>query len=912
VTAGRDPDDNRWREIDRIFSAALDRPPEDRMAFVEEASGGDRELADAVAALLRAEHDSEGLFEAPGISASRELLEDLAGRGPEIDRIGRYTIVRELGRGGMGTVYLAEHEGEGFLQRVALKVLRRGVDTDDVLRRFVTERRILASLSHPNIARLQDGGATEDGRPYLVMEYVEGEPITDYCDRQRLTVRKRLELVLEVAEAVQAAHSRLVVHRDLKPSNILVTAEGRVKLLDFGIAKLLDPDTDDERTRTGVYLLTPDHASPEQLRGEAVTTTTDVYQLGVLLFRLLTGRKPYRATGAAAPGSATGLNELADRLDPPRASTVVASGEEADRIAADRDTIPSQLRRTLTGDLDTIIGKALQAEPERRYSSAADLAGDVRRFLEGRTISARPATLGYRTRKFLRRHPWVAPVVASVVAFVAIYIGTLVRHADQLEAQRNVARLEAERAREVQEFLVDLFASADPYGTSDPARSRDITVVEALDLGAERLKTSLTGSPEVRASILAAIARVYQNLGVSDRALPLREEALALQESLYGPASRQVRDSLQQLAAVREELGEQEIAAELRERRLDLALAAEPANPSEVATARIGFGRSLMSESRPEEAEAQFQAVIALAEDGGVPPSDLAEAFRSLADVQGVLGRPDESLASARRAVAMFDEVEGGSSVRGALARGTLAQTLFLLGGYDEADAHYRAAIEGLERTLGPDHIHRLATLSNFAVLRMNQADYAGADELLAEIVRIGERVYGPEHPSVGAYLQNRATALVGLERLDEARAVYERAAEIYRGSLARDNYRRGLPMLSLSRIDLRQDRPEAAEASAREALEVLAVALPEGHYITAVAKCRLAMALAGQGRADEAVPLFERSAASLIETEQVPEYRRECLAATADFYRASGDLDAAARLDAVLQRSDGRVTSRD
>jgi len=901
VTAPGADDLARWHAIDRLFDAALAHPPEERSAFVAAAAGGDGELVGAVETLLRAEAESTGRYEAPALSMAEVFTAATSEHEGAPAAIGPYRIDRELGRGGMGTVFLAERDGDGFRQRVALKVLRRGMDTDDLLRRFVTERRILAALAHPNIARLYDGGATGDGRPYLAMEYVDGEPVTAHCDARRATLRRRLELVLEVAGAVSAAHARLVVHRDLKPSNILVTADGHVKLLDFGIAKLLDPGEGDAgHTRTGQFLLTPDHASPEQLRGEPVTTATDVYQLGVLLFELLTGRAPY----AAPAPSADALAALAGRLEVPKPSTVVTSGTDARQLAAARATTPSHLRRALAGDLDTIIGAATHAEPGRRYASVEALAGDIRRFLDGRPISARPDTLGYRARTFLRRRPWVAPAAVVAAAFAAIYAITQVRHTAALEAERNEATAQAARAQEVQRFMVDLFASADPYTPADAAQGRRITVIEALDLGTERLKGTLTERPVVRASILSAIARVYQNLGAHDRALPLLEEAMALQTAVHGPESREVRDSLTGLAVIRAEGGDPDAAGALHERRLALAEAARPGDPAEIADARVRLGRHLMDRSQFEAAEALFTRVLA-EPASGLPPVVRIEATRALADSLRFRGQAQASEQPARDALALADAALGPSSVAAALARGTLAQTLGALGQVDEANRLFAAAIDTLEVTLGATHTHRLATMSNLSVLRMTVNDFAGAEALLAELVTVGERVHGPRHPAVAGYLQNLATTQLRLGRLADARERYERAATIYRETLGRDNYRRALPLLSLSGLHLTEQRAGAAEAAAREALDVLRTALPAGHAITAVADCRLARALVALGRPDSAAPAFARAIAPLKSASSVPEYRRECLDAAAVFYRSRGNGAEAARLRATLGTPD-------
>ena len=629
-----------------------------------------------MAELLEVEQDSAGQLETPEAGLSRRFVEELAQKPPS-RQIGRYTLVREIGRGGMGSVYLAEHEGDGFRHQVAIKVLRRGVDTEDVLARFVNERRILATLTHPNIAQLHDGGATEDGQPYLVMELVDGETIAAYCDRNRLSVRERLKLVLEVIEAVQAAHAKLVIHRDLKPSNILVTQEGHVKLLDFGIAKLLDPEADAALTRTGAYLLTPDHASPEQLRGEPVTTATDVYQLGLLLFRLLTGATPFR-TGVSV---AARLEELANRIDVPRPSVTVSAAGDLPEVAEVRSTHPSLLRRTLAGDLDTIVCKALQTEPEMRYSSVERLGEDIRRYLAGAPISARPATLAYRTRMFARRNPW-AIAAATVLAIAIALCSSCFRFATPTRSrlERNAAQMEAERAQEVQRFLVDLFASANPYRPADPDVGRQITVVEALDIGAERVEASLGESPEVRATILSTVSGAYQDLGAFERALPLREEALELQRSLYGSASRPVRDSLGNLATIRSEIGDRDAASELHERRLELALAAEPADVTEIADARTRLGLHLWTLTEAEEAEKHLLAAVDLAAGADVMPETVAESTRALATVQRALDRLELSEKTARRAIELAQSTFGEESTDAALAQATLAATLSTMG----------------------------------------------------------------------------------------------------------------------------------------------------------------------------------------------------------------------------------------
>ncbi len=807
-----------------------------------------------------------------------------------------YKVVRELGRGGMGIVYLAEHEGDGFKRQLAIKVLRRGTDTDDVLRRFVGERRILASLHHPHIAALYDGGATADGQPFLAMELAEGEPITAYCDRKRLTVRERLRLVLDVVDAVSAAHAKLIVHRDLKPSNILVSDGGHVKLLDFGIAKLLEPDAEGERTRTGAQLMTPDHASPEQLRGEPVSTATDVYQLGVLLYQLSAGSKPFRRSSR----SKDLMMAQPAELDARPASRALAADKGASDIAQARGTTVAKLERTLRGDLDTLLAKTLSAEPERRYTSVDQLGDDLRSYLAGRPISARPDTLFYRTRKLAQRKPWLLPAAAAVLVFAAVYVGTILRHSRQLEAERNAARVQAARAVAAQDFMVELFARADPFAAAPTSGGRDITVIEALDLGAARLADSLEGQPGVRASLLAAIGGVYQNLGEPARALPLVAEALELERSLRASDTREVRSRVGLLARVHDSLGDYDAAGRLHRERLDLALGSTPVAAAEVADAGAQLGRHLLRVPEYEEAEARLQEAVALADTEGLDHV-LVEGLFMLSEAQMYLQKKGESETTARRALALAEERFGPSSSWSAVARAQLATALSAQRRPAEAEPLFVQALEQLEQTLGREHERYMSTLNNLTLLWMNDGRQDLASKALVELIEIGSRVRGPEHIEVGRFLQNYATALVWSERPDDAVPVYERASAIFRASLPPGNHQRALPLLSLSGIHLDAGRPARAEPAAREAVDLLRTALPTGHWTTAVAECRLARALDAQGDLAAAEDHYARATDVLTADVGTPEYREECLRAASAFARTQGDLETAQRLSDLV-----------
>jgi tetratricopeptide (TPR) repeat protein len=501
---------------------------------------------------------------------------------------------------------------------------------------------------------------------------------------------------------------------------------------------------------------------------------------------------------------------------------------------------------------------------------------------------------------YLRRHPWIVPAAGAAVAFLAIYLGTLVQHTSELEFERNAARLEAERALEVQQFMVGLFGSADPYLPTPNDAGREITVAEALDVGTERLRTTLVDRPVVRVAVLESISTTYQALGLYERALPLREEVVELQVALFGEGSRQYRDSLRSLASIQSQLGLESL--KWLQQRLALALAASPVDAQEVADARLHLGRHFLTINGADDARDQFEKILASTRPGAAATLEVAEATRGLADLQRIEERFDDSERSARQAVALIEEVAGPDSIPAGFALGSLAHSLGMLGRGDEAETYFRKAIERLEGPLGADHKHVVDTKRNLAAIRILTGNLDGAIVLLRELVESGERIYGgPDHPQLATSLQNLGAALLKADRLNEARVVLERTAAINRTSLSEDNYLRVLPLLSLTSLHLTQRRPAAAEAAAREALRTFAIALPEGHYITAVADCRLARALVAQGRGSEAAAHFDRATPPLLNTPSVPEYRIECLGAAADFHAARGDADTAARLRAAI-----------
>jgi serine/threonine protein kinase len=493
-----------WTQVRKLFEQAMDLPAAERAAFLEHGCAGDDALRAEVEALLAADARAAREKTALGVAAP-ELLQALNedGRDDLRDRLvglrlGPWRLLREIGRGGMGAVYLAERDDGEYTQQAAIKLVRPGWDVGELLQRFRAERQILATLNHPNIARLLDGGVSSDGKPYLVLEYVEGCEIGRYCNERQLGIEARLRLFLTVCDAVTHAHRRLVVHRDLKPSNIMIDSNGQVKLLDFGIAKLIEQDA--SLTASASRMFTPEYAAPEQVRGEAVTTGVDVYALGLLLYDLLTGRRPYGATASTPAAYEQAI--LTQEPQRPSQAAVQHDTEGATRSAehaAARSVDPAQLSAQLRGDLDAIVLKALRKEPEQRYDAVATFAEDVQNYLERKPVTARRGNLRYRTMRFLQRHAFATALSAIALVSLVVGLGVALWQAEQ-------ARAEASKSRAALDFMTGLFTLADPVA----AQGERITARELLTTGSQRIREQLLDQPAARAELLRALGDAYR------------------------------------------------------------------------------------------------------------------------------------------------------------------------------------------------------------------------------------------------------------------------------------------------------------------------------------------------------------------------------------------------------------------
>jgi serine/threonine-protein kinase len=709
---------DHFRQVDRLFDAALDLEPNERDAYLDAACGADASLRTRLRTLLDAHERSDGFLNAPAVEMAAALLQESPSTSIAPERAGSFRIVRELGHGGMGVVYLAEREGGEFQQRVALKLVRHVGSGDAVLRRFLEERRILALLEHPRIAHLVDGGVTSDGLPYFAMELVEGEPIDTYCDARRLSVEQRVGLFIEVCEAVQYAHEHLVIHRDLKPSNILVRGDGQLKLLDFGIAKLLDPlrAADDAATQTGVIALTPEYAAPEQERGEPGSTATDTYAVGVLLYRLLTGQRPYEVRGRT-PAE---VERIVCQVEPPRPSSTLGIGrgdEDAARAGA-RGTSPEKLQRLLRGDLDVIILKALHKDPARRYASAAALRDDLERWRTGRPVLARPDSPAYRFGKFVRRNR--TSVAASVITLAALVGATAFSTAQMREAerQRDAALLDNERQSAITE--VQMILASDTRG----ADGQRLAAGERIALAERFVARRFAANPRLTTELLLELATRLVDLGdrEGERAMLERARAVASRADLPAQLARIHCEAAYTLTyddfldSARARLAE---AVSLLRRPGARADAIE-------AVCLQSAGELLIAEGHPDSAVRILTQALALTRAAGNNPLLRQEVMMSLAAGLRAAGRTREATAYQRLTLTELDAIGYGPTDIFANVVSTLTSALFELGEMAAVDSVVSLVIRN-QRIQGAHSSGVLYSVAGIASLRKGELDSAAA-----------------------------------------------------------------------------------------------------------------------------------------------------------------------------------------
>lgn len=780
-----------WQKVEELLNTALELEPAARRQFLE--SVGDPLLRGEVESLLACEEKTDGFLTAPALALSADFFDDGADERAG-QTVGRYRIIREIGRGGMGAVFLAERSDGEFQQRLALKIVRRSFADSDLARRFRQERQILASLNHPNIARLLDGGVSADGEPFLAMEYIEGVRIDEYCNANSLSTEERLKLFLAVCQGVSYAHQNLVVHRDIKPSNILVTNEGVPKLLDFGIAKLINAEAEGgaAETITGLRAMTPDYASPEQVRGLSVTTATDVYSLGVLLYELLTGHRPHRLKNRRTDEIARVICEE----EPERPSTTVSHVEEGtgadgatlspETISGQRGRTPEQLRRALRGDLDNIVLMAMRKEPQRRYASVAQFAEDVRGYLEGRPVLAHKDTFSYRAAKFVRRHKASA---AAVVLVALVLIGGIVATAWQARRataqariaaeQRDRARIEAAKAKRINEFLQSIFASADPSWYSSGFGQRgEVKVVDVLEQAGRRIDVELKDEPEIRAELHHTIGTTYQSLGHYEQAQTHFRAALDTYRGLYGERHPKVAEALFYLAASTQGVGDIAASLVLYRQSLEIFRAVDPNNANvpyllhDFVSMLNGMGETVAAEQAAREG---LELARQRYGDEHVATLSMVSDLGMIYETRGDLRQAETFF---QTAFATFNRMPNGKMQSSGVLE-NLGHISRLKGELKQAEAQYREALDLLRQTQNETHPAHINLMLRLAEVHYLLGAYADAEKLATAAIDLLRRA--PSPPAL--WHQLKGLSLLSLIHAKTNRRA--RAAALVREALA-------------------------------------------------------------------------------------------------------------------------------
>ncbi len=714
----------------------------------------------------------------------------------------------------MGAVYLASRADKEFEKKVAVKLIKRGLDTDEIIKRFRNERQILAGLDHTNITRLIDGGATDDGLPYLVMDYVEGKPLTKYSEANQLTINQRLKLFLHICSAVRYAHQNLIIHRDLKPSNILVTDDGVPKLLDFGIAKLIDEANEETFHNTLTRVMTPEYASPEQVQGKPITTASDVYTLGVILYELLTGERPYKVKSK----SADEISKIITDSEPLKPSSVISSKNKIQDSDSENSKFKIQNSKLLKGDLDNIVLMAMRKEPERRYSSVEQFAGDIQRYLDGLPVIAQEDTFSYRASKFIARNKTgVAAGIGIAASLVAGIIATS-RQSRIAKRERDIARNETRKAERINQFLQKTLSSADPR-----EHGKNTTVLEALQFAAVQIESEFADQPEIKADLHSTIGKTYLNLEQTEQAEPHLLAALEIRRDFLPEISEEIAASLNNLGLLNRIKGDFQTAEPL-------------------------FHQSLKI----------------LSEIYGEKHPAIAEVLENLGFLFLFQGRHDEAVDTYNRELAIRRELNGENHPSTARTIAHLADCFGIMGDYAGSEKHYRQARKIIHSHYPKTHPNAIEVSAGLAsaLLRTNQRE---AEELLFEILEIKEKVFGKENPQYAWTLYNLAFLMNNQNQFDEGQKF---AGEILalRNAFINDENPVISAALQMSAIALMGKKEvEKAEPLLRESLALREKTLSEDHWILDTSKSILGECLAQTGKSEEAEFLLLSSYENLL-----------------------------------------------
>ncbi len=793
---------NNWEKIKEIFSNALQLKGDERESYMQQACGSDEDLYREVRSLIEADQQAS-ILDRPLDRFTREIFDSTREPG---EIIGRYKILKELGEGGMGSVYLAERADGQFEQNVAIKILKSGFHTEDQLKRFIAERQILATLNHEHIARLYDGGVTDNGQPWFAMELIEGSPIDEYCRKHQPNLKERLSLFMEVCDAVQYAHRKLIVHGDIKPSNILVTDSGQVKLVDFGISKILksgeDLGDDNEKSVSQFIPVTPAYASPEQLQGGQITTSSDIYQLGLVLYELITGRGPFQLDELTHQE----IKQVICNTSPPAAGDILSENEKRDEL----EKWPVKAR-DVRGDLDAILMKAIDPEPDQRYHSAEQIVADIQRHFQKQPVIARDQTWTYQLNRFFARHKTGTASIAAVLTLLVVYAISVTSHSKQTEEALEQARLEAEKSEQIANFMMGMFEAGDPYENLGDT----VTARVLLDRGIQYAE-ELDSQPTVQARMFNVVGRVHRELGEYEKAYPLLKKSLLLKKEHQPSEEIAIADSYYRLGTVMHHMGEYRESNEYFENALDI------------------YGK------HPKHESAEY-----------------ASSLFAHANVRNVHRDPETALKLHKQAYEMRRKLFGEYHADVAASSRSLGFTYHLLEQPDTADHFLKESYDIYHEIYDPHHPSIAELLTVYARVVERNGDSQRAIEMLKDAVEIRSRAFGEFHTKTG-------TSQKALADLYRNNGNFETAEEIYLDLLWAIENRLGgnnplyRPVVqALGKLYLETDRFEEAEPRLRQTVNLLESVLNESHPRVLSARRDLAGCLIELFRLDEANELL-------------------------------------------------------
>ena len=829
-------DSTRWERIQGLFHAAADLDGISRQTFLQNACGDDPTLLAEVLGMLEEDGRGGSLLDRGMADAARHMLDDATSPSLGAKEFGPYQIKRVLGEGGMGIVYLGERKDLG--SAVAIKVLRDAWLSPARRERFASEQRTLAQLNHPSIARLYDADTLADGTPWFVMEYVEGLPLTEYCDKYDCSIERRLQLFRQVCEAVQYAHGQAVIHRDLKPSNIFVKSDGGVRLLDFGIAKQVESlDAPISQTKTLLRLMTPAYAAPEQVRGEPAGAHTDVYSLGVILYELLAGRLPFDFSN----------------LTPGEAATIIAEHEPGKPSAAAKaQTKTAAGRRTGSeskaawADLDVLCLTAMHKDPARRYRSVEALIRDVDHYLKGEPLEARPDSVRYRLGKFVSRNR--RGVAAAALAF-AIVVGLVVFFTLRLATARNAALAEAARTQRIQKFMTNLFQGGDP----DAGPADNLRVVTLLDRGVQQAQ-SLNAEPEVQAELYQTLGTLYENLGKFDQANSQLTTALTRRKSLFGPDSAPVAESEVALGMLRDDQAQLPEAERLVREGLAISQRRLPPNHPAVVKAMTALGKVLDDRGSYDAAIGILNAAVQLQSAKRETTPELAASLYELANAHFYAGHYDQAEEINQRLLPIYRQIYGERHPRVADVLINLGAIRHDLGHYAEAEPFERQALDIVQAWYGKDSPATADDLTILARTLVFENRFEEAIGLLQQSLAIKERVYGKVHPSVASSLNELGNAAFKQGNCDAAEQYFTRMADIYRAIYGEHHYLLGIATSNLANVYSARLEWPRAEQLFRQAVRLFTETQSAEHINTGIARTKLGRTLLREHRYAEAV----------------------------------------------------------